>query len=61
MKSMFWASYDGSPSPSYQKFGSNQLRGVNGNPQAVITVKTGLWVQKGLWDILMGMLVTLYF
>ena len=47
--------------PVLPKFGYYLLRGANNIPPAVITGKTGLWVQKGVWDILMGMLVTLYF
>ena len=49
------------PRLTKNKFRNNLLRGANSNPLAVITGKTGLWVQKGVWDILMGMLVTLYF
>ena len=49
------------PRLTKNKFCNNLLRGANSIPLAVITGKTGLWVQKGVWDILMGMLVTLYF
>ena len=49
------------PRLTENKLPNNLLRGANSNSLAVITGKTGLWVQKGVWDMLMGMLVTLYF